>query len=153
MPPIIYVFDFDATLRPMYCFFNKRREAKERVRQLVRNLLQNPDVFVAINTARPFFLPMRKRYLHHLFGFSISELPPGAVQYRGTSPSAKVENMQRIQQAYEKALGTSLPRSSVWLFDDREENVTAALEAGYKGVVVDKQAGCQHLAKRHINKM
>jgi hypothetical protein len=149
MSPVIYVFDFDATLRPMYCYFNKRRAAKARVRETVQALMQRPDTYVGINTARPFFLPMRKRYLHYVFGFSLRDLPPGAVQYSGTSPRAKVANLVRILRAYEQALGTSIPRSAVWLFDDRESNVTAAQDAGFKAVLVDKQNGCHGLTGRH----
>jgi hypothetical protein len=150
MSPVIYVFDFDATLRPMYCFFAARRAAQERVKETVRSMLGRDDVYVGINTARPFFLPMRKRYLHKVFGFSISDLPDGAVQYSGTSAASKTENMRRIHAAYEKHLGVAIPTSSVWLFDDQKANVAAANAAGFRGVLVDRVSGCQHLSGRHI---
>lgn len=150
MSPVIYVFDFDATLRPMYCFFGARRAARERVKETVRSMLEDDNVYVGINTARPFFLPMRKRYLHKIFGFSISDLPSGAVQYKGTSAASKLENMHRIRESYEQHLGTPIPNSSVWLFDDQKANVNAVNEEGFRGVLIDRTSGCQHLARRHI---
>lgn len=139
--PGIYVFDYDGTLRPLFCGGGKN-EAQERVRDVIQYALTHGHA-LGINTARHMLTPKHKNYLQWL-GINVDALPRGAVQLRGVTSKKKVRNLERIKQTYEMLYGP-IDRAHIMFFDDKKSNVDAALQAGYNAALVARQGSCRSL--------
>lgn len=136
--PGIYVFDYDGTLRPLFCG-DASDEARQRVYDVIQYALSHGHV-IGINTARVVLSSKHKKYLKSL-GIDVDALPSGAVQLHGITSSKKVRNLERIQRTYE-ALHGPIARNNIMFFDDKKSNVDAALGAGYNAVLVKPVGKC-----------
>lgn len=144
--PGIYVFDYDGTLRPLFCGDGKQA-AKDQVRDVIQYAL-GAGHHIGINTARPLLTSKHKSYLSWL-GIDVDALPKGAVQTKGYSGSKKVRNLERIQRTYD-ALGFPVERHHILFFDDKQSNIDAAKEAGYGAVLVQPQGKCLSVRMQYI---
>ena len=143
--PGVYVFDYDGTLRPLFCGDN-RDEARQRVRDVIQYALDHGHV-IGINTARLVLPSKHKKYLRSI-GIDVDRLPSGAVQLGGITSSKKVRNLERIKQTYEAVYGP-IQRIDMMFFDDKESNITAARLAGYNAVLVKPvDGGCLAVSLR-----
>lgn len=136
--PGVYVFDYDGTLRPLFCG-GAKQDAQNQVRDVIQ-YAKSQGHAIAINTARPVLPSKHKNYLSWL-GIDVHTLPKGAVQTSGYTASKKVRNLERIKDAYEAVYGP-IPRHNILFFDDKKRNVDAAKEAGYNAMLVQPQGKC-----------
>lgn len=129
------MFDYDGTLRPLFCDSGSdKQDAKRRVRDVVSYALDHGHA-IGINTARYVLTAKHKHYLKWL-GIDVKALPKGAVQLGGMTSRQKVKNLERIQDTYEAIYGP-IPRHHVMFFDDKKRNVDAARDAGFHAVLVE----------------